>query len=220
MNPERIKAWAPVAFLLIFSSIVSAVIGLTEGYKKFISWLYPDDQKKASIEQAQLTYPVVSGYINGNGNKEGDIFSDLLNHRDGMVYISGAIDVSRGVGENGKYMEVCDPYQQEDLGEETYIKIKTGGSAEFTGPNFDDYNIVCGENSLEIYLKSRISSTVSAGVDIENFSGVFIVSISYQGLSQRVSLNEISVPPHEEIILRNKAREDWEEIIKYAGDRY
>lgn len=220
MNPERIKAWAPIAFLLIFSSIVSAVIGLAEGYEKFFSWFYPKNQKEALSEEEELIYPIVSGYISGNGNKKGDISSELANNDNGIIYVSGAIDLSRGVGENEEYMENCDPYQQEERGEEIYIKVKTGGQAEFTGSNSNDYEIVCGENSLEIYLNSLLSSTVSAGVDIRKFSGAFAVSRSYEGLSEKVSMREIAIPPNEEIILIKRSREIWKEILKNNGERY
>ncbi|MEQ5796267.1 hypothetical protein LZ686_16655 [Paracoccus sp. NFXS7] len=219
MDPERLKAWTPIALLLLFASILSAIATFGNAFKDVLSWINQEIQRDEPGENIQLPYPVISGYINGNGNAQDDIFEDILNYRDKIVFVSAAIDLSTGVGENYMYMETCNPYHQEKMIDETHVTVRTNGYADWIGPSFDDYEIRCGTDKIKITLKSALSSETMPGVDIKNFSGAFRVHINYEGLSQTVFLQEIYISPQEESPLRDRASKIWENIFEVSGPR-
>lgn len=208
MDPEAIKKWRPMAYVLLVGSVLSALLAVTGVAQRLHSWIFPS-----------APYPVLVGYIHLNGQSADSIVSGIVDHDGNVVFVDAEINTSTATFENARIVEECLDLELSEAGGSTTLSFTHGAfvSENSPGESADSevgYNsVTCGYERFSVETFGPLGMSHGPMFSFTSLKGLFEIEVDYVGSQQiQVHMRQIELPPSDLQTLNSISQEIWEGI--------
>lgn len=197
-DPAKLKAWKPVAYLLLAASVISAIGAISGLGERAYRAMFPSP-----------AYPVITGIEDLNGYSEETLFPQLERHDGGFAFLS--IQFNTFWLEPAKsFHEECREFEIAENGGKYVLKTLIGGTIKPYALTDQEYEIHCRTAYVTMVLNDRPKQNVGTNHEERDVIGLFKIDIEYLGTSPiHYYLTQQSLSPSEFGTLNSFALEQW-----------
>lgn len=200
MDPEQLKKWKPLAYVLLAATVLSAVTGLAGFGGKIFSQLFPSPE-----------FPVFTGFVYLDGRDGSEVFYEIESSGERFVFLSIHFESAGELRPAARFMDECYDFEIERDGGSYKLSTTIGGTVEPWDHHVEEYDVHCRTGYLTMELRKKPPQDVGTlGLSQHHVEGFFEVEIDYLRAS----------PIHFVFKERSISAQEYEALARFASDQW